>query len=139
MHGHDARAIGEDDVNVVLDDDGGDPLRAHHVADDVHDGRLLALAHPAPGCRSISRGLSDVNGLMDSDSSSGMTFVLRAVYRFNKSDPTLVADCHASSHQLPANAPEHSASSATARSSHRGGMIVVVRAIAMSRFSEMRR
>src|SRR5215813_11892449 len=49
VHGHDARTVREDHVHVVLDDDGGDPLRAHHVADDVHDGRLLARAHPARG------------------------------------------------------------------------------------------
>src|SRR5215467_12847866 len=49
VHGHDARTVREDHVHVVLDDDRGDPLRAHHVADDVHDGRLLARAHPARG------------------------------------------------------------------------------------------
>src|SRR5262244_3109398 len=36
VHGHDARTVREDHVHVVLDDDGGDPLHAHHVADDVH-------------------------------------------------------------------------------------------------------
>src|SRR5215468_3475739 len=49
VHGYDARAVGEDHVHIVLDDDGGDSLRAHYVADDVHDGRLLARAHPARG------------------------------------------------------------------------------------------
>src|SRR5215468_4223346 len=49
VHGHDARTVREDHVHVVLDDDGGDPLRAHHVADDVHDRRLLARAHAARG------------------------------------------------------------------------------------------
>src|SRR6266542_3010292 len=47
VHGHDARAVGEYHVHVVLDDDGGDALRAHDVGDDVHDGRLLPGAHAA--------------------------------------------------------------------------------------------
>src|SRR6266571_4538591 len=47
VHRDDARAVGEDDVHVVLDDDRGDPSRAHHLRDDVHDRRLLARADPA--------------------------------------------------------------------------------------------
>src|SRR6266508_4704158 len=44
MHGDDARAVREDHVHVVLDDDGRDASRPHHFRDDVHDRRLLAGA-----------------------------------------------------------------------------------------------
>src|SRR5262249_3382849 len=47
VHGDDPSAVPEDHVHVVLDDDGGDPSRAHHRGDDVHDRRLLAGAHAA--------------------------------------------------------------------------------------------
>ena len=47
VHRDDARAVREDDVHVVLDDDRGDPSRAHHLRDDVHDRRLLARADAA--------------------------------------------------------------------------------------------
>src|SRR6266542_4157508 len=49
VHGDDPRAVLEDNVHVVLDDDGRDPPRAHHLRDDVHDGRLLAGADTAGG------------------------------------------------------------------------------------------
>src|SRR5262249_52063955 len=47
VHGDDARAVREHHVHVVLDDHRGDAARADHRGDDVHDGRLLAGAHPA--------------------------------------------------------------------------------------------
>src|SRR5574342_650495 len=49
VHDHDAIRVLEDDVHVVLDDHGRDPLRAHHRADDIHDGRLLSSADAAGG------------------------------------------------------------------------------------------
>src|SRR6266481_6818042 len=47
VHDHDALRVLEDDVHVVLDHHGGDPLRAHDGADDVHDRRLLPRADAA--------------------------------------------------------------------------------------------
>src|SRR6266545_1334705 len=49
VHSDDPGAILEDDVHVVLDDDGRDPARPHHLRDDVHDRRLLARADAAGG------------------------------------------------------------------------------------------
>src|SRR5437879_1691277 len=49
VHGDDPRAVPEDHVHVVLDDDGRDPARPHHRRDDVHDRRLLARADAAGG------------------------------------------------------------------------------------------
>src|SRR5256714_14901967 len=44
VHDHDPVGVLEDDVHVVLDDHGGDPLRPDDRADHVHDRRLLAGA-----------------------------------------------------------------------------------------------
>src|SRR2546423_1505542 len=47
VHDHDPIRVLEDDVHVVLDDHGGDPLRPDDRADHVHDRRLLAGADAA--------------------------------------------------------------------------------------------
>src|SRR3989337_2627097 len=47
VHGDDPGAVLEDHIHVVLDDDGRDPPRPHHLRDDVHDRRLLAGADTA--------------------------------------------------------------------------------------------
>src|SRR2546423_930992 len=44
VHDHDPVGVLEDDVHVVLDDHGGDPLRPDDRADHVHDRRLLDRA-----------------------------------------------------------------------------------------------
>src|SRR5215475_11083078 len=49
VHGDDPGAVLEDHVHVVLDDDGGDPTRPHHLRDDVHDRRLLTSADTTGG------------------------------------------------------------------------------------------
>src|SRR6266446_3538515 len=49
VHDHDALGILEDDVHVVLDHHGGDPLRADDGADHIHDRRLLTGADAAGG------------------------------------------------------------------------------------------
>src|SRR5215472_6834095 len=49
VHGDDPGAVLEDHVHVVLDDDGRDPSRSHHLRDDVHDRRLLTSADTARG------------------------------------------------------------------------------------------
>src|ERR1700693_2823063 len=49
VHGDDPGTVLEHHVHVVLDDDGRDPPRPHHLRDAVHDRRLLAGADAAGG------------------------------------------------------------------------------------------